>query len=34
MLLSRGVEIITVNEKKYPESLKNIPNVPYILYVR
>ena len=34
MLLTRKVEIIIVDEKKYPESLRNIPNSPYLLYVR
>jgi DNA processing protein len=29
-----GVEIIILSDDNYPESLKNIPHTPYILYVR
>lgn len=29
-----GVDIITLDDESYPESLKNIPHTPYILYVR
>lgn len=29
-----GVEVIILWDEKYPESLRNIPHTPYILYVR
>ena len=33
-LNSRNVKIITVEDEEFPEELQNIPNVPYLLYVR
>jgi len=33
-LKKRNTKIITIKDEKYPEVLKNIPNPPYILYVR
>ena len=33
-LEKRNTTIITIKDKKYPENLKNIPNSPYLLYVR
>lgn len=34
VLESREVEIIINYEEKFPEELKNIPNSPYLIYVR
>lgn len=31
-LINDGIKIITINDEKYPEMLKNISNPPYILY--
>lgn len=33
-LFERNVEIITINEKKYPESFRQIANPPYLIYLR
>jgi predicted Rossmann fold nucleotide-binding protein DprA/Smf involved in DNA uptake len=33
-MLNRSVEIVTINDKKYPELLKQIPNPPYLFYLR
>ena len=33
-LESLKVQIITVQDKDFPESLKQIPHCPYLLYVR
>lgn len=30
----RGVQIITIHDKMYPELLKQIPNSPYLFYLR
>lgn len=30
----RNVKIITINDKKYPHLLKQIPNIPYLFYLR
>jgi len=32
--LSQGLKIITIKDQGYPESLKNIPGAPIVLYVR
>ncbi len=33
-LNTRNVKIVTINDKEYPDSLKNIFNVPYLFYLR
>ncbi|MCD5380860.1 DNA-processing protein DprA [Candidatus Gracilibacteria bacterium] len=33
-LEDREVKIITVEDKEYPEELKNVPNSPYLFYLR
>ncbi len=33
-LEERNVQIVTIEDKQYPEELKNIPNSPYIFYLR
>ncbi len=33
-LEERDVEIITIEDGNYPEELKNISNIPYLLYIR
>lgn len=34
ILKNRDVEIITINENNYPDFLRQIPNPPYIFYLR
>ncbi len=33
-LKKRDVKVVTINDKEYPDNLKQIPNFPYLLYVR
>lgn len=33
-LLSRNVEIVTIYDEKYPESMKYLPNIPFLFYLR
>jgi predicted Rossmann fold nucleotide-binding protein DprA/Smf involved in DNA uptake len=34
ILDERDVSIITIKDKKYPDYLKQIPNSPYVFYLR
>lgn len=34
ILNNRQVKIITINDKLYPDFLKQIPNIPYLFYLR
>lgn len=33
-LLDRNVIIITINDKNYPYSMRQLPNIPYLFYLR
>ncbi|MDP2395569.1 MAG: hypothetical protein Q8S84_06830 [bacterium] len=33
-LLSRNVELVTIKDDKYPESMKQLPNIPFLFYLR